>query len=188
MSSAIWNDQFQRIGLADVDPAQPLELQQFAVHHALRQRDQQVEDVKAPQPQGDLERLHVEPVAGEHRDLVAPDDVGGALAAPRLGLVDDVVVDQRGGVDQFHHRRQLNRFRGGIAEQAATHQQQDRPQPLAPVALQIAGNVRDGVHAADRLQAEDTFHLLQVVGHQSGDFARGERQAQLSGRHRMPQV
>ena len=45
-------------------------------------------------------------VAGQHADAVAEVDRGRVDAAARVGVVDDVVVDQRRDVDQFHVRRE----------------------------------------------------------------------------------
>jgi hypothetical protein len=41
-------------------------LQQFAFHHLLRQVNQNVQHAEVALLHGDLEGLHVEPVAGEH--------------------------------------------------------------------------------------------------------------------------
>jgi hypothetical protein len=49
-------------------------------------------------------RLDVEVVAEQHRDVVAPPRVHGQPAAAQLGLVDDVVVHERGGVDELDDR------------------------------------------------------------------------------------
>ena len=109
---------FQRDGFAE-----PLDLQQFAFDHGLGQIDERVEDVKIALLHGDLEGLHVEPVAGEDALGVAPLRVGCGTAAARLGFVDDVVVDQRRGVDDFHHRSQLDRALAGVVHQLAGEQQ-----------------------------------------------------------------
>ena len=57
-----------------------------------------VEHLEITQPEGGLEGLHVEPVAGQHAGMVAPDDVGGRLATAGFSHVNDVIVNQRGGV------------------------------------------------------------------------------------------
>src|SRR5579862_9078792 len=46
--------------------AELLNLQQFAFHHALGQVNEHVEDSEVPLLDGQLESLHVEPVAGQH--------------------------------------------------------------------------------------------------------------------------
>ena len=48
------------------DLAQLLHLQQFALNHLLRQVDQNVQHAEVAFLHGDLESLHVKPVAGQH--------------------------------------------------------------------------------------------------------------------------
>ena len=86
--------------------AELFDLQQFAFDHLLGQFDQRVEDAEVALLHRDLEGLHVEPVAGEHALGVAPLRVGRRTAAARLGFVDDVVVNERGGVDDLDHGAQ----------------------------------------------------------------------------------
>ena len=93
-------------------------MQQFAFDHLLRQFDQHVENAEIALLHGDLEGLHVEPVAGQHAFRVAPLRVGGGTPAANLRLVNDVVVNQRRGVDDLNHGRQLDRARAFIAEAA----------------------------------------------------------------------
>ena len=112
--------QLHAVGFGDVDAADALELQQLALHHHLRQADQQVENLEIALAQGDLEGLHVEPVARQHAGVIAPLDVGRGAAAARFGGVDHVVVHQRGGVDHLHHRAQLDRAWATAGASAAT--------------------------------------------------------------------
>ena len=74
------------------------------------------------------ERLGVEPVAGEDRDVLAELHVGGRLAAAQVVVVHrrQVVVDQRVGVDQLDRaasgrtsRRRAERAGGGEREHRA---------------------------------------------------------------------
>ena len=44
-------------------------------------------------------------IADKHGDMVVPRVVDGVVAATLLGLVDNVIVYQRGIVEQFHRRR-----------------------------------------------------------------------------------
>ena len=43
-------------------------------------------------------------IADKHGDMVVPRVVDGVVAATLLGLVDNVIVYQRGVVEQFHRR------------------------------------------------------------------------------------
>ena len=91
-------------------------------------------------------RLQIQEVAEEHRDVIAPPRVHGLAAAAQLRLVDDVVVDERRGVDELDHRRVEHRALAGVAGHARRHQQHRRPNPLAAAVLDVVadrGNERD---------------------------------------------
>jgi hypothetical protein len=55
-----------------------------------------------------LEGARVQEVADQHAGGVAEHGVGRLAAAAQVGLVDHVVVQQRRGVDELHHRRQAS--------------------------------------------------------------------------------
>jgi hypothetical protein len=54
-----------------------------------------------------LEGARIEEVADQHRGGVAEQRVGRLVAAAQVGLVDHIVVQQRGGMDELDHRRQF---------------------------------------------------------------------------------
>ena len=83
--------------------AQFLHLQQFALDHLLRQFDERVENAEIALLHRDLERLHVEPVAGQHTLRISPLRVGGGPSPAGLGLVDDVIMHQRRGMNNLNH-------------------------------------------------------------------------------------
>ena len=149
---------FQRNGLAE-----PLDLQQFTFDHRLGQIDERVEDVKVTLLHGDFEGLHVEPVTGENALGIAPLRVGGRAPASRLGFVDDVVVDQRRGVDDFDYRSQLDRPVAGVVHQLAGEQQQRRTQPFAAAGAEVLADLRDRPHAGHRVAAELALDGREVV-------------------------
>ena len=92
---------------------------------------------------GDLEGLHVEPVAGEHALGVAPLRVGGRTAAPGLGLVNDVVVDEGCRVDDLDHRAQPNGALALIVEELGRKQEQGGADSLAPSGAQVFADFGD---------------------------------------------
>ena len=93
-------DEVEVLFLVD-EVAELLHLQQLAFDHLLGERDEQVEDAEVALFEGGGEGLHVEPVAGEDALGVAPGGVGGGAAAAGVGFVDDVVVDEGGGVEHL---------------------------------------------------------------------------------------
>ena len=69
--------------------------------------------------------------------------VDGQAAAPQLGVVDDVVVDERRGVDELHDRRvQLGVF-ALVAAEARRHQQDCGAHALAAALLDVLPDLGD---------------------------------------------
>ena len=93
--------ELKRVFFGDVHAADLGELQQFAFDHFLREIDQDIENAEIALFERHLERLHVEPVAGENAAMIAPARIRGRAAAARVGAVDDIVVDQRRAVKQL---------------------------------------------------------------------------------------
>ena len=125
--------------------AQLLHLQQLALHHLLGQRDQQLQHSEVAFLQRGRERLHVEPVAGQHALGIAPCGVGRGPAAPRLRLVDDVVVHQRRGVQHLDDRTEADARVAGAAQRLGREKQQQRTDALPAARHQVLRDVGDNV-------------------------------------------
>ena len=69
-----------------------------------------------------LESAGVQEVAHQHAGRVAERDVGGGATTPKRRIVDHVVVQQGGGVDELDHRGKLVTVGVGAA-QGPSHQQ-----------------------------------------------------------------
>jgi hypothetical protein len=175
--------QLHVIGFGDVDFAQAFQLKQLAFHHHLGEADQQVEHVEVAFAQGNLEGLHVQPVAGKHAGVVAPDGICRWTAAARARGVDHVVVHQRGGVDHLHHGGHAH---GGIvdfAHQPRGKQNQNGAQALAATGLQVASNGGDRIDTGHRLETDDALHLLQIGLDQIQNLTCGQRLPELAKGH-----
>jgi hypothetical protein len=108
----------------------------------------------------DLQRLHrvgldhqlesagEQEVADQHALRPAPDQVRGDLAATQGAAVDDVVVQQGGGVDELDGGRQLQAVVVIRARQTRGGDGQQRPQALAAGGDQVLGQGRDDRHVA----------------------------------------
>jgi hypothetical protein len=66
---------------------------------------EQADDVQTILAERQRHRLEVEEIAEQDGDVIAPARVHGVPSAPQIGVVDDVVVHQRRGVDELDHRR-----------------------------------------------------------------------------------
>jgi hypothetical protein len=131
-------------------------------HHRLGQLDQQIQQAEIALADGDPERLHVEPVAGKHAGLVAPGAVGGRPAAAHLGVVDHVVMHQRGGVDHLDDGSQADRGVALGAAGAGAQQHQRRTQALAAAELEVTRDLGDRVDRADRVEADELLHPAEI--------------------------
>src|SRR5947209_5278996 len=134
--------------------AQLLDLQQLALDHLLGKINEHVEDAEVALLHRDAEGLHVEPVAGQHAHGVPPVGVGGGTSAASLGLVNDVVMDQGSGVNDLHHRAQLDDAASAVIEELCREQQQRGTNALAAASAQIFADIGDGADIRNRIAAE----------------------------------
>jgi hypothetical protein len=81
--------------------------------------------------QGQRHRLGVEVIADQDGDFVAPERVHRWIAAPQLGVVHDVVVQQGGGVDELNDGAEVIHARTGVTAQASRQDEQCRADALA---------------------------------------------------------
>src|SRR3954465_4282216 len=138
-------------------------LQQFALDHLLRQLDQHVENAEVALLHGDLECLHVEPVAGEDAFRVSPLRVRGRTTAARLSFINDVVVHQRGGVYDLDHRSQLDGAAPFVAHQLRGKQKQRRTNALATAGAQMLSDLGDRADVRDGVTPEFTLYRGEVL-------------------------
>ena len=150
--------------------AELLNLQQLAFDHLLGEADEQVEDFEVALFKGDMEGLHVEPVAGEDAFFVAPCGVGRGTAAAGVRAVDDVIVNERSGMNQFNNRAEADHAGAGVAQAAGCKQQQRGANALAAAHAQIFGNLRDRAYAGNRVAPQLPFNGREVIAEQIEDF------------------
>ncbi len=129
-----------------------------------------VQDAEIALLDGDLEGLHVEPVAGEHAHGVAPLSVGGGTAAANLGLVDNVVMDEGSGVDNFNYGGELYRALALVSQEFGGEQQERRTQPFASSGAQVFSDLGDGGDVRDGVAAKLFFNRDNVFTKQVKDF------------------
>jgi hypothetical protein len=84
-------------------------------------------------------------------------------AAPHVGIVDDVVVDQRGGVDELYHRGVQDRAGAGVAAQPRAHQQHRRAHALAAALEQVVANLGNDVDLRLDLAGKLAFDRFEIV-------------------------
>ena len=101
----------------------------------------------------------------------------------RSRFVDDVVVQQGGGMDEFDHRGELVRIRAAMSERARRKQQQHRPQALAAGADDVFGDLVDQHHVggeATRISAStaamSSWASAWIVARSGSDGVAGRRE------------
>ena len=83
-------------------------------------------------------------------------------------------MHQRGGVNHFHHRAELDGGRASVADQFGREQQQRRTQPLAAARLQVLPDGRDGIDRCDRLEGDLFLDAAEIGLDQIENLVRGE--------------
>jgi hypothetical protein len=118
----------------------------------------------------ELEGAAEQEVADQHRGFVAPDGIGRGQAAAEIAGVDDIVMQQRRGVDEFDRRRQRHVAIAAIAAQPRRGQRQHRPEPLAAGRDDMTGELRDQRHRAVHALQDEGVHPVEI-GFQEGGQA-----------------
>ncbi len=149
---------------AGIDPALRGELLDLALGDHRRRVAEDLEDLEAAVLDHQLECAAEQEIADQHACRIAPDEVGGLLAAARAGSVDDVVVQQRRSVDELDRRGELLVARSGIAKQAAAGERQHRAHALAAAGDQMAGELGDQRDLALHPLENDGVDAVHVVG------------------------
>jgi len=119
------------------------------------------------------EGLHVEPVAGEDALGVAPGGVGGGAAAAGVGLVDDVVVDEGGGVKHLDDGAEADAGVAGTAEGFGGEEEQQGADALAAASDEVLGDVGDDGDVGGGLAGELPLDGGEVVAEEFEDFGGG---------------
>ena len=150
--------------LGHVEPSGRLDLEQLALRHPPDGVGDDVEQVVVAVVEREQEPARQEVVAQEHAHLVLPQRVHRRHAAPRVGLVDHVVVDERRRVEELDERGRPVRPLGDPAAELGREEHEGRPD-LLPLPLQEVPD--DGVEQPDARPhrvAEPAAEHAEVLG------------------------
>ena len=169
---------------------------QLAFDHAQRDVAQQPDDLERVVRERQRHRLDVEVVAEQHRDVVAPPRMHGQPAAPQIGVVDDVVVDERRGVDELDDRRVQHRAVAFVAAQARRHQQHGRPDRAcrrsSGCTCRSSGSARPATGRARRTRGRPApgrrESARKICARASDDFSTAAQVGLYHGRNRRVEV
>jgi hypothetical protein len=102
--------------------------------------------------------------------MISPFGIRGRSATARSGAVNDIVMDQRGTVEEFDDRSKANRAAVFAACVARSKKQERRTQALPTAAKQISSDFRDGRKRRVALPRELLFDKNEVVADQIKNF------------------
>src|SRR5207248_5740598 len=103
-------------------------------------------------------------------DVVTPPRMDRQAAAPEIRIVDDVVVDQRRGVNELHHRRVQGAAVAAVARQARRHEQDGRPDALAAARADVLTDLRDEIDVRLEMPLEFAIDLVEVGAYRFEDL------------------
>ena len=174
-----------RLGDRGIEAA--LELEQLALGHAADRVGEDPQDVEIAVLHDQRRGARVEVVAHEHGAAIAPERVRGRPAAAQLGEIDDVVVQQRRGVQQLDRRGDVDPARAGVAAQLGREQQQRRAHALAARVEHVIAERREHLARRRELLAHRALDEREVFGeplHRRGVGVRRWRGDRRARRHR----
>lgn len=114
----------------------------------------------------ELERTAEQKISDQNAGFVAKDRVRRRLAAPEIRFIDDVVMQERGGVDELDTGGERDVALALVTAQSRGNQQQQRPYALATRRDDMPRKLRDQRHVALHIVDDDLVDLLEVVPHQ----------------------
>src|SRR3546814_16946744 len=119
-SSDVCSSDLKILILARFDAALRRELVDLALRDHRRGVGQDLEHLQRPVLDHQFERAGKQEIADKHRGAVAPDQVRGLAAAAKVGAVDDIVEEQRRGVEEFNRGGELAMAARRLAEKRST--------------------------------------------------------------------
>ena len=147
----------------EVEQSAPLGADDLAFGHAQRHVGKEAQNAQIALFQSDLHGFHVEEIAEEDSQLVSPSAIYAWPAAAQLGIVDDVVVDQRRRVDELDHRGVVHVALALVAEKVRPEQEERGPDSLAAALDEIVADERDRRNPRTRALLEACLHELQLA-------------------------
>jgi hypothetical protein len=132
-----------------------------------------------------LEGTRVEEVPDQDRGLVAPETMRRRAPASLVRLVDDVVVKERGGMDELDDRGEKlgiarRRARGGGAR---SKEEEKGPHALAARPKDVAGQTIDERDIDGEPMPDQLLHTLEALADRSGDLLELRNVRPGPGRH-----
>ena len=143
-------------------------VQGFELHHLAFRDDrggirQHAQHFQAAVLNHDLKSAGKQKIANQNAGLIAPQHVRRGIAPAQVAFVHHVIMQQRGGMDKLHRRRQSDLAFADIAAQPRRRQGQHGPQALAARGNDMPGQLRDQRRPAVHAVQDRMVDLDQII-------------------------
>ncbi len=138
-------------------------LQDFAAANVVGRLGDLARDRGIGESAAELERVAEEAIAKEHRQFRAPFRDSGRLAAPFAGAVHDVVMNQRGEMDEFHHDGEVDMGRSRLACRLRGEQNKRGADALAAAFERVADVTRNAGIEFLHLKLQPLLDFVEIA-------------------------
>ncbi len=151
-------DLFGGAGIAD-----SRQLQHFALGDHAGSLGEDLHDRHRAQFDHHFERARIKEVTHQHAWRVAPQGIGGGAATAHAGHVDDIVVQQGGGVQELDGGSQQAQVIAFATQCLAAQQHQQRAQALAAGRGNVVADFRYQRYTRRQLFLDDLVNGAEIV-------------------------
>lgn len=163
--------QFGRLGLDNVEifrfreavVAAAADLTQLPLAHDVRRLANRLAGVRRTQRARQIEGMSEQVVTQEHAGFIAPTGVYRVEMPAHAGLIEHIVMDQRGRMDHFHDGCQHQVFVLDRTGRLGRQQHQGGPQTFAPEAEAVLRQFVNVGDVASQLVAQDFLDLGKLL-------------------------
>ena len=150
-------------GFGHVRIAIVVELKYFALRHFLAGFGEDFVDPLAAKFHDLTHGSGIEIISDQNTDLIAPNFSGGLVASADIGIIDDIIMQERGGMDEFHEAAELMVFGAGIPAESGAEEQKRGRIRLPPLLRMCAATVLTRATLESRFFSDLLFDALQLV-------------------------
>ena len=143
------------------------QLQHFTLSNRRRGAAENIEHFQRAVSDHQLKGAGKEKIANQHGGLVAEHRIGAGQTATQQALIDHIVMQQRGGVDEFDAGGEVDMPMALIGAHAGSGQGEQRADALATGSDEMGGQLRNQFHIAVHVGDDGAVAFLQIGIHQT---------------------